>query len=172
MSKPSWFIIIEQWREKGMGGYGLTLPFLVGALAYEKEQNKASFRDIHAILTEMIENPVDGYMTVIRWCGDINEPVISVKALDDPYKMAIKDSFPRPYEDGMSVAFTEDLMSMFNLNCEAAEECREKLANYAKEYVEKGTFSKVFNPETMQREFGDFSEDDINYIKAVIPNLT
>lgn len=152
-----------------MGEYGVTLPFLVGALAYEKRQEKASLNDVHALLTEMIENPVDGYMAVIRWCGNIDEPVISLKALDDPLMVAIKDSYPRPEGDGMSVAFTQDLMSMLNFNCETAEECRNKLANYAKSYVEEGCFSKNLNPETQRREFGRFSVKDIDFIKNVIP---
>lgn len=154
-----------------MGAYGVTLPFLVGALAYEKGQEKGSLNDVHALLTEMIENPVEGYMAVIRWCGDIEEPVISMKALDDPFKVAIKDSYPRPNGDGISMAFTQDLMSMFNLDCKTAEECRNKLANYAKDYVENGLFSKNLNPETKQREFGSFTEKDFNYIKTVISNL-
>lgn len=166
---PSWFNIIEQWRAKGMGEYGVTLPFLVGAIAYEKRQEKASLNDIHALLTEMIENPVDGYMVVIRWCGNIEEPVISMKALDDPFKVAIKDGYTRPKGDGMSVAFTQDLMSMFNFDCKTAEECRNKLANYAKGYVENGCFSKNLIPETQRREFGRFNERDVDYIKSVIP---
>lgn len=171
MSIPSWFIIIEKWRAKKMGEYGVTLPFLVGALAYENGQEKASLNDVRTLLTEMIENPVDGYMAVIRWCGDIEEPVISMKALDDPFKVAIRNGYPRPIGDGMSVAFTEDLMSMLNFDCKTAEECRNKLANYAKDYVEKGCFSKNLNPETQQREFGRFIERDVDYIKSVIPNL-
>lgn len=139
---PSWFNIIAQWRVKGMGAYGVTLPFLVGALAYEQKQEKASLNDVHALLTEMIENPVEGYVVVIRWCDDIEEPVISMKALDDPLKMAIKDGYPRPKGEGMSMAFTENLMSMFNFNCRTAEECRNKLASYTKDHIEKGCFSK------------------------------
>lgn len=155
-----------------MGAYGVTLPFLVGALAYEKGQQTASLNDVQALLTEMIEKPVEGYMVVIRWCGDIEEPVISMKALDDRFKVAIKDGYHRPNGDGMSMAFTQDLMSMFNFNCGTADECRNKLASYAKDYVEKGRFSKNLNPETKQREFGGFIEKDINYIKTVITNLT
>lgn len=171
MNTPSWFIIIEQWRKKRMGEYGVTLPFLVGALAYANGRETASLNDVRILLTEMIENPVDGYMAVIRWCGDIEEPVISMEALDDPYKLAIKDGYRRPKDNGMSLAFTQDFMSMFNFDCKTAEECRNKLANYAKDYVEKGCFSKNLNPETQRREFGRFTERDVDYIKSVIPNL-
>ena len=33
MSNPFWFQLIKQWREKGMGHYGVSFPFLIGALA-------------------------------------------------------------------------------------------------------------------------------------------
>ena len=171
MTKPSWFNIISEWRSKGMGEYGVTLPFLVGALAYEKGHDKVSLNDTLTLLTNMIENPVDGYMVVIRWCGNIEEPVISMKALDDPLELAIKDGYTRPNDREFSMAFTVDLMSMLNLDCKDAEECKSKLANRAKNYVENGLFSKNFNPETQNREFGRFSERDIEYIKSVIPNL-
>lgn len=168
MNVPSWFNIIQQWRAKGMGAYGITLPFLVGALAYEKGRSNATLEDVVALLAEMIEKPVPGYMAVIRWCGDIEEPVISMRALDDPFKVAIKDGYPRPEGDGLSVGFTEDLMSMFNLNCATALECKGKLENYAKELVEKGLFSKNINPSTGLREFGAFSQQDVDYIQSTL----
>ena len=171
MTKPSWFNIISEWRSKGMGEYGVTLPFLVGALAYEKGHDKASLNDTLTLLTNMIENPVDGYMVVIRWCLDIEEPVISMKDLNDPFNIVIKDGYHRPNNGGFSMAFTEDLMSMFNLNCKDAEECKNKLADRTKSYVENGLFSKNFNPETQNREFGHFSERDIAYIESVVSNL-
>ncbi len=169
MNTPNWFVIIKQWRTKKMGEYGVTLPFLVGALAYVNGQEKASLNDVIVLFDEMIENPADGYMVEIRWCGDIQEPVMSMRALNDPFVVAIKGSYSRPKGGGMSVAFTDDLMSMFNLNCKTAAECRDKLTIYAKDYVENGYFSKNLNPETMKREFGCFSERDIQYIKSVIP---
>lgn len=154
-----------------MGGYGITLPFLVGGLAYERGGTKATLEDVAGLLSEMIEKPVAGYMVVVRWCGDIKEPVISMKALNDPFKVAIKDGFPRPEGAGMSLGFTEDLMSMFNLNCATAQECRDKLENYAKELVENGLFSKNTNPATGQREFCGFTQRDINYIQSTISGL-
>jgi len=171
---PSWFNVIEQWREKRMGSYGVTLPFLVGAISLERGRETASLQEVHALLTEMIEHPVEGYMTVIRWCGDIEEPVLSMKRLDDPFKISIKDGFLRPDEKGMSIAFTEDLMSMFNLDCKDANECRKKLAEYAAHYVESGVFSKSLNPETGQRKFGNFSTRDIEFIMFAlrIPSLS
>lgn len=171
MKTPSWFNIVEQWRAKAMGAYGVTLPFLAGALAYEKGQDNATLDDVTGLLTEMIENPVEGYMAIIRWCGDIEEPVISMKALDDPFKVSIRDGYRRPNGNEWSVAFTEDLMSMFNLNCATAQECRVKLANHAKSHVENGLFSKNINPNTQLKEFGRFSQRDIEYIKSVIHSL-
>lgn len=168
MNDPNWFKIIQQWRAKKMGAYGITLPFLVGALAHEKGHATATLEDVTALLSEMIEKPVPGYMAVVRWCGDIEAPVISLRAVDDPFKIAIRDGFSPTDGGELSVGFTEDLMSIFNLNCANAQECREKLENYAKCLVENGLFSKNVNLVTGLREYGSFSQRDIDYIQSTL----
>jgi hypothetical protein len=168
MKLPIWFLIIKNWKEKKMGEYGPSLPFLVGSIAYRNGNQTATLEDVYSLLNEFIENHVNGYITIIRWCGDIEEAVISTQPQNFPFYIAIKDSFPRSDGKDISLAFTEDLMSMFNLNCTSAKDCIDKLAFSAKPYVEKGLFSKNINPETMQREFGSFTDKDIDYIDSMI----
>ena len=35
MKTPDWFILIDQWVPENLGEHGVTLPFLVGALAHK-----------------------------------------------------------------------------------------------------------------------------------------
>jgi hypothetical protein len=167
MSAPDWFIIIEQWKVKGMGSYGVTLPFIVGALAYAKGERAVSVENIREVLSEIIESPVKDYITVVRWCGDIDEPVFSIREPSDPYSLSISDFFLRRDGNGRAVVFTEDLMSMINLDCKTAAECREKLVERAKEHVEKGFFSKSTGAIGIL-EFGEFTGRDLTYIKDVL----
>ena len=43
MKTPFWFNIIQQWKLMGKGQYGVTFPFLMGALAH-KSTEKLTFR--------------------------------------------------------------------------------------------------------------------------------
>jgi len=147
----------------GKGQYGVTFPFLMGALAH-KSTEKA---DISCVLQSIINEPVDGYYCEVRWCGNINEPVISIVKLEDITKVAIKAGFSACGSDTKSLAFTEDLMSFFHLDCTTADECLSKLTSYTEKFVSNGQYSKQLNRQTFEREFSPFSADDIQFIEDV-----
>lgn len=127
MAAPFWFRIIEQWKEQGKGEYGVTFPFLVGSVSRTtgKPANEALVREI---FQEIISNPVKDYYCEVRWCGNINEPVASVKELEKIHGVSIKSQFEAPSTGAVSLAFTTDLMSMFNLDCSNNNQCLEKLS--------------------------------------------
>jgi hypothetical protein len=160
VEKPYWFKIIEQWKEMGKGEYGVTFPFLIGAVAklstgsVTEEFTKSVFRDI-------IENPVSGYYCEVRWCGNINEPVASIKLVSEIHNVSIKSQFKSSISGNVSLAFTTDLMSMFNLNCANEKECLGKLVALATEIADEGNFSK--NDGT----FTPFTAGDLEFIEAV-----
>ena len=66
MKYPDWFLIIKQWCEKGLGKYGVTLPFLYGAI-----KMKYGTADLKCIIQEMISAPVEGYIIEVSWCADV-----------------------------------------------------------------------------------------------------
>ena len=103
MNNVFWFTIIKQWREKGMGENGVTLPFLVGALTRQYTDNSG--------------HP--------------------------------------------SLAFTEDLMNQFGLNCSTKEECLTKLISRTQMHTEKGEFSKN------NGSFGDFTDDELEFLDRI-----
>jgi len=160
MKNPYWFNVIQQWKEKGKGEYGVTLPFLVGAIA--KASNEAANETlIREIFHEIIENPVSGYYCKVRWCGNINEPVASVKPVAEIHKVSIKSQFVSKKAEIVSLAFTTDLMSMFNLNCSNYEDCLEKLIASSIDQIAEGNFSKnggIFTP---------FTAGDLRFIEEV-----
>lgn len=159
MEKPFWFRLIEQWRLTGRGEYGLTFPFLVAAISNDtgKKPNESLIANVFQTI---IENPFDGYYCEVRWCGNINEPVASVKALSEIHKVSIK-SFFKSQKDLTSLAFTTDLMSMFNLNCTDERDCLSKLISYTKQHVSEGNYSKNGG------NFTPFTGNDLEFIAFV-----
>lgn len=163
MKKPFWFNIIQQWKLMGKGQYGVTFPFLMGALAH----NSTEGTDISSVFQSIINEPVDGFYCEVRWCGNIHEPVISIVKLEDITKVAIKAGFSARSSDITSLAFTEDLMSFFHLDCKTADECLSKLISYTEKFVSNGQHSNQLNRQTLEREFAPFSADDIQFIEDV-----
>ena len=112
MKPPDWFVLIHDWKAKGMGQVGITLPFLVGALTVQKET--AATQDIRTLLKEIVENPQAGFVTEVRWCPNVQAPVLSVSSLKDPGKLPLKSYFVA--KNGQrSFGFSQDVQSMFGL---------------------------------------------------------
>ncbi|WP_300357521.1 hypothetical protein [uncultured Pseudoalteromonas sp.] len=158
MNKPFWFHIIKQWKEMGKGEYGVTIPFLVGALAshFGKEPTKEF---VDETFENIKSNPVNGYYCEVRWCGNIDEPVISVKEIDELADITLEADYK--FGGIVSLGFTMDLMGMFHLNCETAHDCLLKLITYSLEHVSQGCFSKNSG------KFTSFTDDDLVFINLV-----
>ena len=159
MNSPFWFQLIKEWRARGMGQYGISFPFLVGAIA-TKFGGKINREYIGCVFQEIIENPTQGYYCEVRWCGNIDEPVVSVESSDTIKNKSIQAHFANNAGE-TSLAFTSDLMSMFTLNCKTKEECLEKLIMRTLEKAENKLFSK--NNDV----FGGFTADEAKFIEDV-----
>jgi hypothetical protein len=158
VSNPFWFNIIQQWKKMGKGEYGVTFPFLAGAVALDSK-GEATEELISSIFEEMKKNPIPGHYCEVRWCGNINEPVVSISPIEHAKKVALKAEHKN--NGTISVGFTSDLMDCFHLDCKTFDECLEKLIKRTCETVQKVHFSKnngVFTP---------FSQSDIEFIDAV-----
>lgn len=159
MNNPFWFQLIKEWREKGMGEYGVSFPFLVGAMA-TKFGCKINREYIEGVLQEIIDSPAQGYYCEVRWCGNIDEPVVSAESIGTIMKTSIQAQFTNEAGE-RSLAFTSDLMSRFNLNCKTKEECLEKLIIRTLENTENNLFSKN------NGVFGEFTADEARFIEDV-----
>lgn len=169
MSKPDWFTLIQQWRLKDMGVYGVTLPFLVGALGHKSGESNLGTQHVHDVLNDIIERPVDGYVTEVRWCSDIDAPVFTVMPIDSMSNQMLFKSFsPRLNSEGASLGFSEDIQSMFGLDCNDSCDCYEKLVKYAAKYIEKGQYSRIRRDTGGAYEYGSFLQKDLLYIQQTI----
>lgn len=153
-----WFELIKQWRESGRGSYGITFPFLVGALGFiSKEEITKTY--IEHVFDEIIKNPAAGYYSEVRWCGNIDEPVISINKIENLSNIAVKDSFKS--NNCNSLVFTVDLMSMFHLDSNDAKDCLEKLILRTWGTVSQENYSKNGG------QFTPFTDDDFTFINTV-----
>ena len=76
MTSPDWFVLMQAWVIQNHGDRGLTLPFLVGALAYKKGKTQTTMDDAKELLEEMITKPVPNYVTEIAWCSALLCPFL------------------------------------------------------------------------------------------------
>ena len=164
MSKPLWFLLIEQWKLKEMGSTGITLPFLVGAFA-RIQSKEASVDELRGLLKEIVTNPVSGYVTEVRWCHNVNAPVLSVSKNADcmPFKSHFSSSTGEA-----SFGFSQDVQSEFGgLGCNNSNDCLEKLVAYSSSPIEAGHYSRVRNQKTGEWEYSDFLPKELLYIEEV-----
>ena len=66
MRRADWFTLIQEWKAKGMGQTGVTLPFLIGALANKSGRNEWSSQDVHYLIEEIVRHPEKGYVIEVR----------------------------------------------------------------------------------------------------------
>ncbi|MDH3360287.1 MAG: hypothetical protein OEL55_05390 [Desulfobulbaceae bacterium] len=158
MSNPFWFNVIYHWKKMGKGQYGVTFPFLIGAVAIDKAKSPDK-ELVCKVFNEMKSNPVNGYYCEVRWCGNIDEPVVSVNCVKNAPNVSLEACFL--VEDTITIGFTTDLMNGFHLNCETFDETFEKLISQTYKKTQSKKFSKN------DGKFTDFTNSDIEFIESV-----
>ena len=170
MRKPDWFLLIEQWRAKGMGVFGVTLPFIVGALARKAGERKLDSGHVRKVLDEMIGHPVEGYVIEVKLCVDIDAPVFSAasKARGVSYRMPFEWFFPHPSGVGESLVLDQNLQSLFGSDCKDANECYSRLLAHATRHVASGNYSRNWDELEGRYVYGSFSDKHLEYIRTTI----
>ncbi len=156
---------MRQWLEQGMGNTGITLPFLAGALALKRGETNVSADGLRTLLDTMISSPLSGHFVGVRWCGDIQAPVLSSLSLDDPLIRQCEVCSP---SGQVSFAFSSDAMSPFGgLDCDCASSCIEKLIQYSLPYTEARHFSRVYDGDFKGFIYSTFLPREIEFIWRV-----
>ena len=112
MRNPDWFVLMREWVLQNHGDRGVTLPFLIGALAHKRDAPPPSRADAKTLLNQMISNPVDSYVTEIAWCSSLGAPVLT--ATEAPFRFNSKAGFRHPSRDLLSVVFGTDLQDRWH----------------------------------------------------------
>lgn len=166
MKNPDWFVLIEQWIPEKMGVFGITLPFLVGALAYKNDINKPDIVEVKKVLSEICNKPIDGYVIEVADCDDINAPVLRARRCDSPFRIDRKIAITHPSGEGQSLVFGSGLSTHWQST--DAKILVDRLAEDAAQHTEKGQYSRRRNPVDFSFEYGDFSPTEFEYIKRTI----
>jgi hypothetical protein len=166
MKKPNWFTLIDQWKSQKMGFYGVTLPFLVGVLAHKGGRARASVEDIQQLLDDIVNRPVEGYITEISWCHDISAPVLNVRRLEDIYRMKETASISPPSLGRESIAFSLNLQSRWR--CKDGHAVLARLLEDAKKRAGTSAYSRNQKVGMAEYEYGDFQLRELEYIDRTL----
>lgn len=142
-NQPSWYKLIQYWCTKRKPkGYGLTLPFLIGA---------TELSTIEELITE-ISNTETAESIILRFCGDREEYVLSLD--DSLYPLTNHLSGQN------NLLYDDEKIESFKTFTEVIEFLNEKYS----ETINSGLFSK--NMQTNEWEI--FSSDDNDFISKAL----
>jgi hypothetical protein len=146
--KPDWFVLMREWRAQNHGDRGITLPFLVGALAHKRNKSQPTLEDVKSLFHEMVTKPLDDFTTEVGWCSTLGAPVLA--ATPAPPKFTSKVGFRHPSQDWLCVVFGEELQRHWRSS--DADELAEKLIWDANEAIVERKYSRDSKSNTY-REF-------------------
>jgi hypothetical protein len=166
---PDWFLLIRDWVPSGMGSEGVTLPFLVGALGHKTGTTRLDSSNVVALLDEMINRPVDDYVTEVMWCGNIKAPVFRTRRLDSRERLkpacVIRDTTGQKEV----LVFSENIRVVLKSNDSSV--LLDRLVVNANEPVSQGKYSRNRKSGTfMEYEYGAYTQRDLQYIEKTIRN--
>jgi hypothetical protein len=140
---PNWYNLIHYWcREHKPKGYGLTIPFIIGA-----QEN--------ITISELLEEIVKSDKKVIlQWCNDLQEYVLSLDDLTNPYAKYLHGEGGLKYYDEKieELGSLDDVISF--------------LEKKYSDCIKNKCFSKNKSTKTWQV----FTANDLNVIKAAKAN--
>ena len=168
MTKPYWFMLLEQWEPKRMGELGVTLPFIVGALAYKAGQTDLGAQQVRNVLEDITKHPVEGCGTEVSWCHNISAPVLNTTRINAP-RMNHSVAIQRPSGEGESLVFGPNICSKWN--SKDPSELLDILVEKAAEPVSKGRYSRkaIWKADGYHEyEWNDFRPNELDYIQGTI----
>lgn len=164
MNRPLWFQLIERWVPERMGTTGITLPFLVGALAQKRGRATASLEELGDCVDEIVRAPVPGFTVEIRQCHNVNFVVLSVSKTDQA--LPFNGCYLTGPDDSPALGFSQDAQSKFGgLGSSDPNVCRIRLIEISAPHCATGKFSRLRNEENGTFEFDSFSDEEITYIE-------
>ena len=148
MNRPGWYRLLYRWPKEG-----LTLPFLIGALAYHEGRGVPTLDDAARLLADIAEHPVDGTSYVeAQWCHDgLEMPVL-----------CLRSKYLRCPTAGLG--YTTDLMRRWDTTDPGL--LRQRLLASAEESIRTGRFS--FDPGLRNPHAREFDDEDKNFIDGAL----
>lgn len=163
---PDWALLMRRWLDDGMGNTGVTLPFLAGALALRRGENRVPASALTVLIQTMVSIPVPGHFVGVRRCANIQAPVLSHLSLDDPLIRECETTSP---SGQVALAFSPDAVSSLGgLDCDCASDCIRRLIEYSVPFTEAGNFSRVYDEKSQRFIYTTFRAREIEFIRRVL----
>lgn len=161
---PDWHRLISAWIAQG--GYGLTIPFLVGVRHAQAGTTIGTRIDIENLLGEIIECPVPGFTVYPRWCIDMESVVLTTYPTDFAFKPKYNLVEFKPRSGGpISMAVERDLATRLSVQA-TQENLIEALTAQALPFVEQGNYSQFWTIEG--RQSGPLHGGDLTFINTAL----
>lgn len=162
MELPDWFVLIREWVDKGYGANGLTLPFLVGALARKGGNNNPTAEDARALVNEMTTAPVAGCVTEVSWCSDLGAPIFRATPDDSSSRMSSTLVIRHPTEMRDSLVLGTNLESRWGSS--EPQSLIESLIKDAEGPIKDHTYSRNHG------QYAYFPDGELTLIDGTITN--
>jgi len=102
---PEWLKLLEHRKEKG---FGLTLPFIYGAIHRHAVPPAAAAREaFHALILSMRDDAPDGYQIRIHECDSACQPIAGIVYRPQTWCVG----WPSPYKPETSLLITSEYLA-------------------------------------------------------------
>lgn len=141
INKPVWFKLIHYWcRAKKPKGFGLTIPFIIGA-----EEDKT----ISDLILEITKSDKK---VILQWCNDLQEYVLSFDDQTHPFAK---------YLEG------EGGLMYYDENIEEMESISDVISYFEKRYSDC-IKNKAFSKNKMTKTWQGYTDEDLSFIRTVL----
>lgn len=162
MGKPDWFLLMSAWVKEGHGERGITLPFLVGAIALSRQNENPTIQDARTLLDEMITQPVHEHVVEIAWCSSLAAPILTANAAPSPFQPQVGFQFPGGKE--MCVVFGLDLQDRWKSSDPIV------LVDSLLDESELAISDRMFSRDPNSKTYKAFERWEKGFIEQVLPS--
>lgn len=157
MTAPDWFLIIQEWPSSGLGDRGITLPFLVGALALSRGIPDLTAKEV---INQLTTEAVNDYAVQVDWCHGIDAAVLVATPIESLYKSADREALRESSRTMGRVFFTDGLQAHWALHDEGS--LVGKLIRDAEAHIREHKYSRHGGGYT------SFTEAELSFIRGTI----
>jgi hypothetical protein len=160
MNKPDWFLLVHDWVIK-RGMTGLSVPFLVGARARRLGSEAGTVEDAKQVLSEIVANPVNGYIAEFRWCTFLKTYVVGLKSTGQ--EQMFGQIFTSPSTGANAVVVQSDLCKKWGQDMKSIID---HVVEEVRDPIEKGLYSRSHS--TGEMKWQRFDERDLQRIDQAL----
>jgi hypothetical protein len=154
---PAWFKLLMEWQ--GAGRFGLTVPFVYGALSRMPEgplRGASGSEKLQSLLASLVDDVPDGNLIRLFFCGTVHDLTLAPIFAVPDYCLSIQSS------DGRKVSFYVQQCLLPPESASPMSDLHSELWRRYGEVLEAGRFS------LRNGRFEEFSERDLALVDTAL----